>query len=300
MMRPLRFSRDLSLRLTLRRAVCILSLSFSALPGALSGHGSPQKPLSTPGMVREFSAPLDEVRQAVTSVQQDHTIHGTKMFDKDPALAGADAIDSTPLFEPWQGPGEVFYKTRSNVIAPRHFLDSADNGTVAVRYVITSVTPDRARVRVDAVYVESSHRIAHPSDGTVEKEELKEIKDTLESMQEAAVEAADSRRRQQSAELVRQSYIRQHEDESTRLNTAQTAEKDLERQIATLRLDLERRVKAPGADLKAAPFHSAASLKTLSAYTELIVLIVTPHWLGVETPEGQRGWLRVEQLEPLP
>src|SRR6516164_833628 len=99
MMRPLRFSRDLSLRLSLRRAVCILSLSFSALPGALSGHGSPQKLLSTPGMVREFSAPLDEVRQAVTSVQQDHTIHGTKMFDKDPALAGADAIDSTPLFE---------------------------------------------------------------------------------------------------------------------------------------------------------------------------------------------------------
>jgi hypothetical protein len=30
------------------------------------------------------------------------------------------------------------------------------------------------------------------------------------------------------------------------------------------------------------------------------VLIVTPHWLGVETPEGQRGWLSVEQLEPLP
>src|SRR5215471_646773 len=225
-------------------------------------------------MVREFSAPIDDVRQAVTSVQQDHTIHGTKMFDKDSALAGADATDSTPLFEPWRGPGEVFYKTRANVIAPRHFLDSADNGTVAVRYVITSVTPDRARVRVDAVYVESSHRIAHPSDGTVEKEELKEIKDTLESMQEAAVQAADARRRQQSAELVRQSYIRQHEDESTRLNRAQTSENDL-----------ERRVKAPGADLKAAPFRSAASLKTLSAYTELIVLIVTPHWLGVETPE---------------
>jgi hypothetical protein len=275
-------------------------LFFPVLLGAFPARGTPQKPLATPGMVREFSAPLDDVRQAVASVQQDHTIHGTKMFDKDSALAGAQATDSSPLFEPWQGPGEVFYKTRSNVIAPRHFLTSADNGTVAVRYVITSVTPDRTRVRVDAVYVESSHRIAHPSDGTVEKEELKEIKDTLESMQEAAVQAADARRRQQSAELVRESYIRQHEDESTRLNTAKTTEKDLEQQIAALRLDLERRVKAPGADLKAAPFHSAASLKTLSAYTELIVLIVTPHWLGVETPEGQRGWLRVEQLEPLP
>jgi len=29
-------------------------------------------------------------------------------------------------------------------------------------------------------------------------------------------------------------------------------------------------------------------------------LIVTPHWLGIETPEGRRGWLPVESLEPLP
>ena len=52
-----------------------------------------------------------------------------------------------------------------------------------------------------------------------------------------------------------------------------------------------------GADLKAAPFQSAASLKTLSAYTDVVILIVTPHWLGVETPEGQRGWLPQERLE---
>ena len=59
-------------------------------------------------------------------------------------------------------------------------------------------------------------------------------------------------------------------------------------------------MKAPGADLKAAPFRAAANLKTLSAFSEVVILIVTPHWLGVETPEGQRGWLPNEELEPLP
>jgi len=63
---------------------------------------------------------------------------------------------------------------------------------------------------------------------------------------------------------------------------------------------VERRVKAPGTDLKAAPFQSAATLKPLSAYAEVLVLIVTPHWLGVETAEGQRGWIAEERLEQLP
>jgi hypothetical protein len=259
-----------------------------------------QKPLTTPGIVREFTGSLDDVRQAVISVQKDQTVHGTKMFDKEPSLSGAEAVGSSPLFEAWEGPGEVYYKTRADSIAPRHFLDTADIGTVAVRYVVSPVTPDRTRVRVDAVYVEKFRRSAHGSDGTVEKEEMKEIKDTLESMQEAAMQAADARRREKSAELVRQSYLRQHEDEATRLTSLQESERDLQTRITSLRHDLERRVKAPGADLKSAPFRGAANLKTLPASTELIVLIITPHWLGVETPEGQRGWLPIEQLEPLP
>jgi hypothetical protein len=41
-------------------------------------------------------------------------------------------------------------------------------------------------------------------------------------------------------------------------------------------------------------------MKPLSAYTDVIVLIATPHWLGVETPEGQRGWIPEDRLEPLP
>ena len=270
-------------------------LSLTLVPAA-----SAQKPLTTPGLVRELSGSLEEVRQAVISVQRDHIIHGTKVFEREPILTGAEDVNSTPLFEPWNGPGEVYFKIRPNSIAPRHFLNSEDIGTIGVRYVIIPVTPDRTRVKVDAVYVETAHKNMHASDGSVEKEEMKEIKDTLDSMQQAAADAAEARRREQSAELVRQSYVRQREDESARLNALQDNAKELEQEIASLRHEIERQVKTPGADLKAAPFRSAANLKTLSAFTEVVVLIVTPHWLGVETPEGQRGWLPMEQLEPLP
>ncbi len=261
---------------------------------------SPPKELTTPGLVREFLAPISDVREAVQSVQRDHIIHGTRVFDKEPTLTDAEDVPTTSLFDPWQGPGEVYYKIREKAIAPRHFLESADLGTIAVRYVITSVAEDRTRVKVDAVYIESAHKVIHPSDGSVEKAEIQEIKDALDSLQQAAMEAADARRRALSAELVKQSYTRQRDEESNRVSNAQTSEKEMQQEITSLRHQLERRVKAPGVDLKAAPFQSAANLQALPALTEVVILIVTPHWLGIETPEGQRGWLPADKLESLP
>jgi hypothetical protein len=275
--------------------------TFSALMVLLLPvRGIGKETLTTPGLVREFFGSLEEVRQAVQFVVHDQVIHGTLVFDKEPILNGAEAVDSTSLFDPWQGPGDVYFKIRKNAIAPRHFLESGDQGTIAVRFVLIPVDANRTRVKIDAVYQETAHRVFHPSDGTVEKSEMKEIKDQLETLQEAAAQAADARRRQTSAELVRQSVIRQREDESTRISNAQSSQKDLEQQVNALHHALERRVKAPGADLKAAPFQSAATLKTLSAFTDVVILIVTPHWLGVETPDGQRGWLPEELLEQLP
>ena len=266
----------------------------------LAATGTAKEPLTTPGLVREFFGSLEEVRQAVQFVVHDQIIHGTLIFDKEPILNGAEAVASTSLFDPWQGPGDVYFKIRKNAIAPRHFLESADQGTIAVRFVLIPIDANRTRVKIDAMYQETAHRIFHSSDGTVEKSEMKEIKDQLETLQEAAAQAADARRRQTSAELVRQSLVRQREDESTRISNAQSSQKDLEQQVNALHRELERRVKAPGGDLKAAPFQSAATLKTLSAFTDVVILIVTPHWLGVETPDGQRGWLPEDLLEQLP
>jgi hypothetical protein len=265
-----------------------------------SGLAAAPKELTTPGIVREFTAPIGDVRQAVLAVQKDHIIHGTHVFDKEPTLTGAETVESTPLFDAWNGPGEVYYKIRRKAIAPRHFQDTGDQGSIGVRYIIIPISDLRTRVKIDAVYIEDSRRTIHPSDGTVEKSEMEEVKDSLDSLQQAAADAADARRRAISAQLVRQSYARQREEENTRLSNAQISEKEMTQEIASLRHEIERRVKAPGADLKAAPFQSAANLKSLSAYSEVVILIITPHWVGIETPEGQRGWLPEDKLEPLP
>jgi len=297
-------SRDFA-KLLGQRAVsfhfALFSLAISLFaPAPATARPAPQKTLATAGITREFSAPLADVRQAVIATQKDHIIHGTKVFEREPILAGAEAAESSELFEPWTEPGELYYKIRKDAVAPRHFIATGDQGTIAVRYVVIPVDANRTRVRIDAVYYETAHREFHASDGTVEKSEMKEVKDALDSMLQAEMEAADARRRAQSAELVRQSYIRQREDESTRIEKANAEIKNLEQEISVLRHQLQRRVKAPGADLKAAPFQSSASLKALAAYTDVVILIVTPNWFGVETPEGQRGWLPLSQLEQLP
>jgi hypothetical protein len=253
-----------------------------------------------PGFVRELEASPRDVLDALKYDLEDQTIHGTSMYDKQPSLAGATQAASSKYFEPWSRGGQVFYKVRAATIAPRHFLESADQGTVVVRFVLTTLTPDRSRLRIDAIYVEDAHRTYHISDGTVEGAEFKVIQDRLTAIQVDEQEAANAKKRRDSAELVRQNFLQQREDESTRLASAQESVKDLQERVQKLRREVDRRVKAPGADLKAAPFRGAATIAPMAAYTEVAIIIVTPYWLGIEEPDGQRGWLPADQLEVIP
>jgi hypothetical protein len=266
--------------------------------GPVRGARSEQTPY--PGFSGELAASEAQALLALHEVLEDHILHGTRVFEREPTLTGAEEVPSTPLFSAWEGGGKVFYKVRSEVVAPRHFKESTDLGTIAVRYVVVSVTEARTRIHIDAIFVESGHRAVHPSDGTVESSEFKAIQEHLQAIQFAAQEAADIRRRRDSADLVRRTTLRRREDETTLLASAQSSVKDLEERLKKLRHELERRVKAPGADLKAAPFQSAAKVVSVPAYTEVVIVIVTPHWYGVETPEGQRGWMPIDELEPLP
>jgi hypothetical protein len=261
-------------------------------------HG--RERIEGPGFVKEIEGSTRDVMDALKYDLEDQTIHGTFMFDKDPVLLGATLENASKLFSEWTGGGQVFYKVRPKAIAPRHFLDSADQGTIVVRFVLMPVTADRSRLRIDAIYVEDAHRVYHQSDGTVEGAEYKVIHDRLLAIQFDEQEAADAQRRRDSAELVRQNFTRQREDETTQLAAAEAGVKDLQERVQKLRHEVDRRVKAPGADLKAAPFREAATIKPLAAYTEVVVVIVTPHWLGVEESDGQRGWLPEDQLESLP
>jgi len=74
----------------------------------------------------------------------------------------------------------------------------------------------------------------------------------------------------------------------------------LEQHVANLRRQVERLVKKPGAPLKSAPFHTASTLKSLDPGAEVLILIATPYWYGVETHDGEHGWLRRDQLEQVP
>jgi hypothetical protein len=71
----------------------------------------------------------------------------------------------------------------------------------------------------------------------------------------------------------------------------------LEEHVKDLRKQVERLVRAPGAPLKSAPFHTASTLQPLATGTEILILISTPYWYGVETHEGQHGWLLRDQVE---
>jgi hypothetical protein len=295
-------SRRPRMRNSLRSSSTILLLSAALyiVLAVVTEPGAGAQQLRSPGFAGELVGAKADVLQAVNEVLEDQILHGTWIFDKDRTLMDATVVTSTPLFAPWKGPGQVFYKIRKDAIAPRHFMDSADQGTIAVRYVVIPVQEGRTRVRIDAVYVENTHRTVHDSDGTVESSEYKAIQEHLQAIQLDAQAAADMKRRRDSADLVKQTIIRRREDERTLLASTQSSVKDIEQRLKDLRHEVERRVKAPGTDLKAAPFQSSAKVVRLPAYTEVVIVIVTPHWLGVETPNGQRGWISIEQLELLP
>ena len=88
------------------------------------------------GFSTEIAAPESEVLQAVEDVVNDGIIQGSKEFNKDKYIESATPATSSSLFPEWKGPGHVYYKVRTSVLAPLNFKESRDEGTVAVRYVV--------------------------------------------------------------------------------------------------------------------------------------------------------------------
>jgi hypothetical protein len=248
------------------------------------------------GYSSDISAPESEVLQAVDEVINDGTIQGSKEFNKDKFIDNAFAASSSSLFSAWTGPGKVFYKVREKVLAPINFKESNDEGTLAVRYVVQSNTPQQTIVRIDAVFTEDFRRTVHPSNGSVESAEFKGIQDHVETIESQKKQAAENEKHRQE-ELAKQSLERKNQEAQL---AARISSETLDQRVADLRHQLERVVKSSGAQLKSAPFHSATNLKPLEPGAELVILIVTPYWYGVETEDGQHGWVNRSQLEPLP
>jgi hypothetical protein len=140
----------------------------------------------------------------------------------------------------------------------------------------------------------------HPSEGLVESAEFKEISDRLKSIQLQEQKDAQSRARIDEEIAAKQELLRRRQEEATKLADAESSAQDLVKRVQDLRHKVERRVVATGAKVKSAPFEGAATLETLKQSTDVVVLILTSYWFGIETSDGHLGWIRKEELEPLP
>jgi hypothetical protein len=292
------------------------------------------------GLIVNIPLPEPEVAQVVEDVSQNTIIRGTKEYNKDEYVAGAIAATSTPVFPAWTEGGKVFYKVRKQALDPRNFKNSGDVGTLAVRYVVQPQGDKNAVLRIDALFVEDFRRSVHQSNGSVESSEYKDIQDRLAAVELMKKETAEAEQAKQERLAKQNfgmgsdtvllstppSTAKSIESANSESTTGQAAPasaprsspasptstmpqpsaaseqpaESLQQHVAELRQQVERLVKQPGAPLKSAPFHTASTLKSLEPGVEVLILISTPYWYGIETHDGQHGWIRRDQLEQVP
>jgi flagellar biosynthesis GTPase FlhF len=252
------------------------------------------------GLTTVIEAPESEVLEAVQAVVGNGIIQGSKEYERDPYIDKADPATSSTLFPAWTEPGKVFYKVRTEVLDPRGFYESNDIGTLAVRYVVQVKDAAHTLVRIDAIFEEDFRRFQHASDGSVEAAEFKDIQDHIDATEEQKRQAAQSEKHREE-EIARKAMEEKAEmAEIESLSSSENSEQALEEKVKQLRRKAERLTKVPGAQLRSAPFHTASVLKNLDPGLEVVILVKTSYWMGVETEDGQHGWIRQDQLEPMP
>jgi len=290
------------------RLAMVLTLSVSAFAAPRREKDATQYGT---GLIVNVPFPESEVTQVVQDLVQNGIIRGTKEYAKDEYVRGAAAAGSTRVFQQWSEGGKVFYKVRLKALDPWNFKDSSDVGTLAVRYVVQAQDETHTVLRIDARFVEDFRHTSHPSNGSVESAEYKDIHDHLEQIEVMKVQAADARSNQQTARsqasvlkdetpVTQPAAVTPPADAATPTPSSSAPAQSLEDRVKDLQRQVQRVVKAPGAPLKSAPFHTASTLQSLASGTEVLIVISTPYWLGVETHEGQHGWILRDDLELLP
>jgi len=315
-----------------QRSLAAALLLLTAAVPSLQARGKDKLPYGE-GLIVNVPYPEPVVEQVVQDVAQNGIIRGTKEYNKDQYVEGAKAADSTRVFPPWTQGGKVFYKVRLQALDPRNFKDSGDVGTLAVRYVLQPQGDKNTVLRIDAVFVEDFRKTVHASNGSVEGSEYKDIHDHLDALDVMKQQTEEAEQENQQQRLKKQTQAVSSSQAPAPAPVAESAVgantnlpnnadsaphkpaelapvqtspvqtspvQTLEQHVQDLRRQVERLVKAPGAPLKSAPFHTASTLSPLTTGTEVLILISTPYWYGVETREGQHGWIFRDELEPLP
>jgi hypothetical protein len=158
----------MGVRLKLSRSALMCALVLAS-PSEAAKWSQPEPfSITVPG---DYDVVLGWVRDVCT----DGLIHGTRQYDNESEITGAEAGGSPRVFPQWTGPGEVLYKERRKAVAPAHFQNSRDIGTITLRYVVEKAAADRTRISIQAVFVEDNRHGRHTSDGMVEMAEYAEI-----------------------------------------------------------------------------------------------------------------------------
>jgi hypothetical protein len=280
-------------------ALLFVLILCARIPLEAGGKAAPAQDSNAAGLSVSVPATERELLQAVQDVASDGIIQGTAEYNKEEYITGAESANSTTVFPKWAGGGQVFYKVRINALDPRNFQEGGDSGTLAVRYVVQAGDDKSTLLKIDAIFVDDFHRRPHLSNGSVEGAEYAAIQDHLAAMRLQKQHAAEDEQRQQQ-ELAAKELEGRQKQQQLEQSVEQAPGESLERHVSNLRRDAERLVKSPGGKLRSAPFHSATSLKDLPAGAEVVILISTPYWFGVETEDGEHGWVHRSELEMLP
>jgi hypothetical protein len=293
-----------SIRPVLFRFAALYIILSAGVPSVLLSASDKKQGLQYGvGLIANVAYAEADVLKVVDEVVQNGKIRGTKEYNKDEFVGGANPVADSSVFPAWTEGGKIFYKERLHALDPRNFKDSNDVGTLAVRYIVMGQDDKHTVVRIDAIFVEEFRHKAHASDGSVENAEFKEINDHLESIQREKQDATEKKFEANAAAGQPASI------DLPPANTGQPQEPvisesssvpDLKQRVRELKQQTERRVKSPGTSLKSAPFHTATNLETLKAGAEVLIVISTPYWFGIETHDGQHGWVSRDDLEELP
>jgi len=283
------------------------------------------------GFSTDLNQTYDEVIKIVQKVVDDGVIRGTSQYRGTKELDGAKRAETAGGLPSWTGPGTVLFKTRPGALAPEHFYASGNEGTVVVRYIVQTISPNLTRLRIDATFDADDHHGSHPSDGEVEKAEFASISEQLsgpEKQKEKSAQADDTGKpadQQQNRAAVATAKAEEQlsqprqdtstaqvqpqpamsnleaelEKEKDQLQATKERAQQVQKQIQDLQRERSRRVRSPKADLKAQPYNQSKTLYSLSQGASVLVLLQTPNWYRVQTADGQEGWIYRLLLEPV-
>jgi hypothetical protein len=275
--------------------VCAISFFVSASFAQIL-HNPRRK--DTVGFTVELIIPSDKLVEIVKQVAEDGVIRGTRMYVKQVELDGAGEETSSKAFTDYTGKGEVIYKVREGALSPANFPGSNDIGTVTVRYIVESLTPEKSRLRIDAIFV-ADRGPRYPSDGTVETAEYGEILTRVKAVTNPApapsAHAAAKPAAPDSPGLQDELAQDRERLEETRVTVQKLQQHEKQLEFNTMGI-----VKSNGVPLKASPYSHASNVVMLQKSEKVTVLTTTKYWYRIRREHGDEGWLYYVFLDPLP